>query len=208
MASIPLNQPGQCGGPIPVPTQGFGTFPGFSVSCSTIMCATPLKCLEADLNTAEYPSWNTSWLRVTITHSPPSEGVNLGAAELQRVVGLPGYLHAGIKMTSEVHKTPGDGPPTMAKLEVSVLERFVKAGRTGYRVAWKGVGIPFFLFHMERVQEFVETEIDGKVVTEYYCWETFGGLLSYAVRWFMGQQLEEGFMRWMKELKAVAEKEP
>ncbi|KAH6972216.1 hypothetical protein BKA56DRAFT_620784 [Ilyonectria sp. MPI-CAGE-AT-0026] len=206
MASIPLNQPARCGGPIPVLTQGFGTFPGFSISCSTIMSATPLKCLEAVLNTAEYPSWNTSWPRVTITHSPSPEGVNLEAAELQRVVGLPGYLYAGIKMTSEVHKIPGDGSPTMAKLEVSVMERFEKAGRTGYRVAWKGVGIPFFLFHMERVQEFVETEIEGKVVTEYYCWETFGGLLSYAVRWLMGQQLEKAFMRWMEELKSVAEK--
>ncbi|KAL6407308.1 hypothetical protein AUP68_10138 [Ilyonectria robusta] len=166
------------------------------------MSAIPLKCLETVLNTAEYPSWNTSWPRVTITHLPSPEGVNLEAAELQRVVGLPGYLYAGIKMTSEVHKTPGDGSPTMAKLEVSVMEKFEKAGRTGYRVAWKGVGIPFFLFHMERVQEFVETEIEGKVVTEYYCWETFGGLLSYAVRWLMGKQLEAGFMRILGQLPA------
>ncbi|SCO92617.1 uncharacterized protein FRV6_16745 [Fusarium oxysporum] len=169
------------------------------------MNAPPLKCLEIILNTAEYPFWNTSFRRVTTSDTQAQEIVD--APELQRFTGLPGYLYAGVKMSAEVYMTPGARSPVLAALEVTVLEKVVRHRRTGYRIAWKAVGRSQFLLHMERVQEFIETEaIDGQVRTEYFCWETFGGVLSYPMRYLMGQQLEGQFSRWMKELKAVAEK--
>ncbi|TGJ78718.1 hypothetical protein E0Z10_g10040, partial [Xylaria hypoxylon] len=88
-------------------------------------------------------------------------------------------------------------------LEVTFLEAFEAEGRKGYRVIWKATGIPHFLLHSERVQEFVESVAeDGSLQTRYACWETFGGWLGYVLP---RAQLEGGFARWMDGLKKAAE---
>lgn len=78
--------------------------------------------------------------------------------------------------------------------------------RRGLRVAWAASGFPGFLLRSERVQEFVEVEgVDGGARCEYFCWETFYGLLAPVVRLSVGGKLEVAFRAWMDGLKKFVE---
>lgn len=94
-------------------------------------------------------------------------------------------------------------PTNVTRLQVTLLEEFENDGKAGLRVAWKLRGSPWFLLRAERVQEFIEA--DGGSSTEYYCWETFGGILGYAMPYLVGSKLQDGFGRWMESLKAWVE---
>ncbi|KAI1841321.1 hypothetical protein JX265_007919 [Neoarthrinium moseri] len=200
MEIIAPDQQAKCVSPINVPTHGATGV--FSVACSTAISASPIACLENVLNLAGYPSWNTFIPRASITEAPSTVQLD---PDLQRFAEAPQHAYPGVKMRFEAVMTPGKAP-TSTDLEVTVLEPIVKEGCKGYRVAWKMLGMPHFLLHTERVQEFVqETNSDGSVETQYYCWETFGGLLAYLMKYTLGGQLEDGFNRWMNGLKKVAE---
>lgn len=114
---------------------------------------------------------------------------------------LKNYLYTGVKFQFEVLMQEGQ-PTRKTALEVSILEKFNQDGKTGYRVAWKMRGMPYFLLRAERMQVFIQSTEEN--VTEYFCWETFGGVLSYFMTPQLKSQLEDGFGRWMNGLKAKA----
>lgn len=62
--------------------------------------------------------------------------------------------------------------------------------------------MPHFLLRAERMQVFIQSTEEN--VTEYFCWETFGGVLSYFMTPQLKSQLEDSFSRWMNGLKAKA----
>lgn len=116
-----------------------------------------------------------------------------------------------------------DGNPGQAiALQVSVLEpideeskdsvfaspSLTDVRRRGWRIAWKqrpSLLMPAWMLRSERVQEFVECG-DGSE-TEYYCWETFYGLLAPVVRLAAAKQVEKGFDAWKEGLKQRVEKQ-
>lgn len=202
-APVPLNQAPTSGPSIAAPHHGHGVM---SVSCSTTMAAPPLRCLEAVLDTADYPKWNTFCPRAIIDDAPPpaAEPDDAGSVEpeLGEIAKRPHFLHHGVKFQFEVLMEQGK-PTNRTALQVSVLEKFQRDGRTGYRVAWTMRGMPYYVLHAERVQEFVQTP-DGRG-TEYYCFETFGGVMAYLMRRMVGSKLEDGFGRWMNSLKEWVE---
>ncbi|KAI8633622.1 hypothetical protein F5Y19DRAFT_470863 [Xylariaceae sp. FL1651] len=218
MATAPSDLPkdeAKCVAPIPVPTHGPGGV--FSVACSTTIAAPPLACLEKVLDLSGYPEWNTFIPKASVASAAPTPtGEDSLAPELQTLAARPGYAAPGAKLRFDAVMSPG-ASPRKVDIEVTFLEAFeVSSGgdagkkRRGYRVAWKATGMPHFLLHSERVQEFVEgattsSSADGSVettTTEYACWETFGGVLGYVLP---RAQLEDGFMRWMSGLKKATD---
>ncbi|KAM0268524.1 hypothetical protein ACHAQH_009976, partial [Verticillium albo-atrum] len=174
--------------------------------CSTTIAAPPLAVLSKILDTTSWPSWNTYCKSAAITHTPPAKDVNLNAPELQSLVGKEGHLYTGVKATFSAYMTADVTSPSKPKEVVTVLERFERDGRTGYRVAWQFESMPRLMLHAERVQEVVEvTGDDGAVRTEYYSWETFGGVLAPVLKWTQAGALYNGFARWMDGLKGVTE---
>lgn len=207
---IPPNQPVQSGPPIPTPTHGPGGV--FSITCSTTIAAPPLTCLALNLDTSTYPSWNTFVKRILIDSAPPVEDVlPTLAPELRDLVTGPGdkALYPGVQMRFQVYFSADDegNPSTESGEQVSVLEKFERDGRTGYRVCWTYRGaLPAVMQRAERVQEFVEvTREDGSVATEYATWETFGGFVFRLMPGFVVRQVEAGIGRWMDGLKGAAE---
>lgn len=114
-------------------------------------------------------------------------------------------MYTGVKAVFAAYPDP-DGEPTMSDDEVTVLERFERDGRTGYRIAWKYCTLPWTVLHAERTQEFIESKLeDGRVVTEYGSWITFGGLFAPVLRMMHSQGVCDGFSRWMSGLKGAVE---
>ncbi|ROT39715.1 hypothetical protein SODALDRAFT_331830 [Sodiomyces alkalinus F11] len=204
LATIPLGQPPKCGRPFPVPSYGNGGV--FSVSCSTIIEASPQTCLETVLDTAKYPQWNSFCPEAYIDSAPDPSTIHLDP-DLRRLAVRPGHIYPGVKMRFEA-RLKANADPYTTSLEATVLERFEEDGRTGYRVAWRVSDSRVWLLRGERVQEFLEVPAkDGgqATTTEYRSWETFGGVLAYYIYNFMQSQLKSGFRRWMDGLKKASE---
>ncbi|KAK0387181.1 hypothetical protein NLU13_5494 [Sarocladium strictum] len=199
---VPLHQDPQCGPSIATPDYGHGVF---TVSCSTVISAPPQKCLDIVLDGSAYPDWNTFCTAVTIDHvpSPPDASWADAPPELQHLLTQDSALFPGVDFKFDCVMKEG-AAPTKTALHVSRLEVLHRGGHAGYRVAWTMRGSPHFVLRTERVQEFIPTE-DGSE-TEYYCYETFGGILAYVVRLAVGSQVADGFGRWMTGLKEKAER--
>lgn len=60
-----------------------------------------------------------------------------------------------------------------------------------------------YLLQAEHVNELTDLG-DGR--TDYTHWESFGGVVSYAVKWFAGDDLARHFRSWPGDLKAYVEK--
>ncbi|KAI1274070.1 hypothetical protein F5Y07DRAFT_390797 [Xylaria sp. FL0933] len=203
-----LPREAKCIPPVPVPTHGPGGV--FTVACTTDIAGPAIKVLERVLDLPHYGSWNTFVPRASVI-STTSGGNEIAkdealAPEVRELVARPGFAARGAKIRFDVVMSPGGSSSRAVELEVTVLETFTEdgeGGRKGYRVAWKATGMPHFLLHSERVQEFVESVAeDGSVVTRYTTWETFGGVLGYVLP---RTQIEGGFDRWAAGLKKVVE---
>ncbi|KAI1824606.1 hypothetical protein F4861DRAFT_505648 [Xylaria intraflava] len=193
---LPANK-AKCTAPAPVPTHGPGGV--FTVARAAAIAAPALTCIEKVLDLPNYAAWNKFIPTATITAPGRAEALT---PALRTLASRPGHAAPGAKGRFEAVMAPGSAPRNV-DLEVTLLEAFEDAGRTGYRVAWKSVGFPHFLLRSERVQEFVEdVSADGAVVTRYATWETFGGVLAYLVP---RAALEDGFDRWTDGLKKIAE---
>ncbi|GAB1311708.1 Coenzyme Q-binding protein COQ10 START domain-containing protein (Fragment) [Madurella fahalii] len=190
------------GRPLPTPTYGPGG--SFSVTCSARIAATPKACLDVMLDAPGYPTWNRFCRKCTID-AQPSTSAELAQDEDK--------LRLGTQFTFDVHMDPsapsGNGKTgRAAALEVSVLEAINEddGRRRGWRVGWKGRSsllMPAWMLHNERIQEFVEA--DGGKATEYYCWETFYGVLAPVVKKAAGAQVVKGFEVWVEGLKGKVE---
>ncbi|KAI1748060.1 hypothetical protein F4782DRAFT_534777 [Xylaria castorea] len=211
MSTAPSDLPkdeAKCVAPIPVPTHGAGGV--FAVACSTMIAGPALSCLEKVMDLSSYGAWNTFVPSASLTTPGNNDSLPVAPEELRDLASRPGYVSPGAKVRFDAVMVPG-GASRAVDLEVTFLEAFdidddeVDGGKKkkGYRVVWKALGVPHFLLHSERVQEFVEDVApDGTVVTRYMCWETFGGVLGYVLP---RAQIESGFQRWMDGLKKVVE---
>ncbi|KAL2208539.1 hypothetical protein CC79DRAFT_1331706 [Sarocladium strictum] len=199
---VPLNQEPTVGSSIATPDNGHGVF---TVSCSTLINASPQKCLEIVLDGPKYPDWNNFCTKVTIDHVPTATESKWDAPpELKHLLTQEGALFPDVDFHFDCVMKVGDAPRKVS-LRVTRLEAITQDGRKGYRVAWTMPGGRSLMMRAERVQEFVATE-DG-LRTEYCCYETFGGVLSYPARYFVSGQVADGFGRWMDGLKKKAEEQ-
>ncbi|KAI0811592.1 hypothetical protein GGR55DRAFT_108328 [Xylaria sp. FL0064] len=217
-----LPREAKCIPPVPVPTHGPGGV--FTVAHTTDIAGPAIKVLEKVLDLPHYGSWNTFVPRASVISILPSGGNKNEnakdealAPEVKELVSRPGFAARGAKIRFDAVLSPGSSSSRAVELEVTFLEAFTvpvptstttgeggrEGRRKGYRVAWKATGMPHFLLHSERVQEFVETVAeDGSVVTRYTTWETFGGVLGYVLPRTL---IEGGFARWTAGLKKVVE---
>lgn len=202
---IPLHQRPKLGPSIAVEKFGHGVF---SASYSSTIKATPVACLEATLDTQNFPNWNTYIVKLTIDTDVdpivPADAPPL-PEELEKLKSRPGYLTLGTPATYHSVQDPAKPEKyNSGQLYVTQLGKTTRNGRPGYRIAWSGRGTPYFFLHFERVQEFIVSE-DGNQ-TEYYCWETFGGLAAYLIYYTsIGTQLVAGLGRYMDGLKSWVE---
>ncbi|KAI1332791.1 hypothetical protein F5Y16DRAFT_125625 [Xylariaceae sp. FL0255] len=191
--------------PIPVPTHGPGGV--FAVACSTTIQAPARTCLEKVLDMESYSLWNTFVTKASVA-SPGS--LNSEDEDVASLIN-PQNVAPGAKLKFDAVMSVGSSPYKVDP-EVTFLETFTPSSSSstttdggrkgkGYRVCWKSTGMPHFLLHTERVQEFVEV---AGAETEYSCWETFGGWLAHLVP---KGQVADGFERWMTSLKKVVEEE-
>lgn len=202
--------------PSTIPTPSYGPGGSFTVACSTTISASPAICLAALLKPSTWPQWNTFCPRATITDPPSSPpALPKSLADLEAPVAAKEFLVPGTQVTFDVHMNLDDKLTNRQPINVTRLEHLVdfdlgagSAGgrRKGLRVAWGAGGFPGFLLRSERVQEFVEVEReDGSAVCEYFCWETFYGLLAPVVRLSVGGKLVVAFGAWMDGFKKFVE---
>lgn len=187
---------------LPTPTHGPGG--SFTLACSTSISTTPAACVTAVLKPATWPQWNTFVPRATITEYPSSPPSIPAGLDLQPDVETEDVLVPETLVNFDVHMNLDAKVTNQQSILVTRLEE-LDGERKGFRVAWKAEGFPSFLLRSERVQEFVEIEGQGAVACEYFCWETFYGLLAPVVRLSVGTKLVSAFGAWMGGLKRFAE---
>lgn len=192
-------------GTLPTPSHGPGG--SFTLACSTTISAAPTACLAAMLKPATWSQWNTFCPRATISDFPsPPPAIPTGLDLTSSMDGKEALV-PGTKVTFDVHMGLDANLTNRQSILVTRLEELADSAgdvqRRGFRVAWKAEGFPGFLLRSERVQEFVEA--DGGAACEYFCWETFYGLLAPVVRLSVGGKLIAAFGAWMDGLKRFVE---
>lgn len=191
----------------PLPTPAHGPGGSFTIACSTTISATPAACITAVLKPSTWTQWNTFIPRATITEYPSSSPSIPAGLDLRSDVETEEVLVPGTLVAFDVHMNLDEKVTNNPSILVSRLEE-LDGEKKGFRVAWTAEGFPSFLLRSERVQEFVEVEGDeGGVACEYFCWETFYGLLAPVVRLSVGGKLVPAFGAWMSGLKKFAEGE-
>ncbi|EPQ55909.1 hypothetical protein GLOTRDRAFT_138644 [Gloeophyllum trabeum ATCC 11539] len=93
-------------------------------------------------------------------------------------------------------------PPSLTAQPKPAFELITHVDHTAHRIAWRNVDMPAWLLWGDRWQT---VEDDGSGGARYECYEVFGGLFAYVVRWFMKGHLEEAFEALGKTLKERAE---
>jgi hypothetical protein len=187
--------------PLPQPTYGAGG--SFTVVFGMTIDASPVRCLEVVLVPSTYPSWN-KWIPRCVVHAAPTPDVSAKSlpASLQHLAYHPETLTPGTRFHFEVHMNPDSPSFNRTDLVVRTIEQFQQDGRKGIRVSWTTAGDPWYL-KAERTQEFLETA-DG-ASCEYRNYETFYGPVAFAVKLFVGGQLQNGLALWMSGLKEAVE---
>jgi hypothetical protein len=206
---ISPNQEAIIGPALTTPHHGLNALSAFTISYSTIVEASAFTCVEQVIDTNTWSTWNMLTPRATITRAPSITNDTTNSDELRAIISRPGYLYKGVDFTVDVHMTPNSTTRTNTATEyVDRVERFeTEDGRLGYRVTWRFVGMPFWLCHNERVHEFIEVEDpkSGKKVTQYIGWETFGGLISFVIKYTVYGHFVDTFQRWRNDFKAAVE---
>jgi hypothetical protein len=182
----------------PVPTPTYPTGGLWTILASTTIEALPDAVLEATLDTSTWPKWNTFVQRADIISQPSLDSKD--SPKLR--VGSKATFHSKIKQTGPTNSSFSDH-------EVVSIGKIATGGESGWRVAWKTIGIPGgdWALRSERVQELIEIKLeDGRVGTEYKTWGTFGGPMAYALSWAgTKDDAEARFGDWANDLKAYVE---
>ncbi|KXJ96252.1 hypothetical protein Micbo1qcDRAFT_231319 [Microdochium bolleyi] len=203
---VPFGQETAWVTPLPSPTVGGGGVS--SITFSTHIAASPARCLEVALDPARYPEWNKFCRSAVIEKPAPAsaiEGLDASLAFLTKGDGVAkeGLLLLGTEFCFKVYLDEDSENGRDTHLVVTVLEEIVHEGRKGFRVAWATRG-GNWVQHAERTQDFIESA-DGKG-TDYYNKETFYGVVSYAIKPFVGAKLVRALDLWRDGLKCEAEK--
>ncbi|KAG9242581.1 hypothetical protein BJ878DRAFT_481898 [Calycina marina] len=185
-----------------LPTPSYGDNGLFAILAKTRVAATPLEILNVIRNTREWEKWNSFCTRCTIG----AEKETIAGADASMLRDEPGWLEVGTKLTTEVFMS-GDGlvhGRKKSREQAIVVTRIEKlAGdRKGFLIAWKITGWSHWQLHSERVMEFVELE---DRLTEYVCWESFGGALARIVKATVGGTLVDRFGDYARDVKLFSE---
>ena len=172
--------------------------PTFSVSGHSIIDAPIEAVYDALLDLASYREWNTLVTNATVTKPA------VGQTSITRMqTGT--HFDLRVKMNdkaslstskelcvlAEPVKTPSEADPTPTTTARWVMDA---AGT---------FPLLSYLLQAEHVNELKDLG-DGR--TEYTHWESFGGVISHAVKWFAGEDLARHFESWPGDLKAYVEK--
>ncbi|KAG6367532.1 hypothetical protein INS49_001723 [Diaporthe citri] len=191
-----------------IATPTFGPGGSFSLVVSIHIDAPPDTAFTVLTDHTKWPEWNRFVPKLTVTSSPPPAGADPDAGALETLIRRDDgstYLKKDTKMNFDVHLDPDNTDPASGRkqaIQVTLLEPYDRAGRKGWRIAWKPTGYPGVALRGERVQEFVD---DGKGGTEYTCWETMYGFLGPVVKLTTGAKLEKCFQYWAEDLKKRSE---
>jgi hypothetical protein len=218
---------------LPTPINGYPGIGGFTVTCATRINASPETCLQVVLDTAKYSEWNPFVPYATITHQPSEETTPPTSTTLQKGTKFTFHVDMDVGTKTATPPLPKESLTKTEGLVVTFLgpvdetvekdkevnavaegifaDKAITGKRTSrLRVCWgfdpENRAYPHWLLRSERIQEFhlVETE-DGRAVTDYVCWETFGGMLTPVMRLVVGAKVQNGVSAWMEGLKKAAE---
>lgn len=121
----------------------------------------------------------------------------LGAAQQTPRAGAHLLIHP-------VHIPPSFDPPAIFPAS-SVFVIITAMDPDNYRCAWETADYPPWLLHSVRWQMLTEVVEDGRKKTRYESIEVFNGVLAYAIKYFVGSGLQQGFTAMAEGLKKRSE---
>ena len=172
--------------------------PTFSVSGHSIIDAPIEAVYDALLDLASYREWNTLVTNATVTK--PAVG-QTSTTRMQTGT----HFDLRVKMN--------DKASLSTSKELCVLAEPVKTSSeadptptTTARWVMDAAGTFPLLSYLLQAEHVNELRDLGDGRTEYTHWESFGGVISHAVKWFAGEDLARHFESWPGDLKAYVEK--
>lgn len=172
--------------------------PTFSVLGHAIINAPPAAVYDALLDLPNYGKWNTFVTAAELKKS----------AEAQPETTT--HMHTGavfeftvkMKATSD-SLTKSTELCTLAEpVKTSTPEDPFPVTRANWIYDVSGIPLLKHLIWSEHVNEIIDLG-DGR--TEYVHWESFGGTLATAIKWFASGDLARAFRAWPEELKGYVE---
>jgi len=172
--------------------------PTFSVSGHTIIDAPIEAVYDALLDLASYREWNTLVTNATVTK--PAVG-QTSTTRMQTGT----HFDLRVKMNDKAALTTSKELCVLAEPVKTSSEADPTPTTTARWVMDAAGTFPLlsYLLQAEHVNELKDLG-DGR--TEYTHWESFGGFVSYAVKWFAGEDLARHFASWPGDLKTYVEK--
>ncbi|KAH8112063.1 hypothetical protein DFH11DRAFT_1546044 [Phellopilus nigrolimitatus] len=111
-------------------------------------------------------------------------------------------LVEGKHLLMKCHVPPSTNDAAPPRRPQCPFERVTVVDAAQHRLAWVNIDYPAWALRAERWQTL--TVLDGGR-TRYETWEVFGGILAYAVKWFVGKPLRESFDAFADGLKTRSE---
>jgi hypothetical protein len=169
--------------------------PTFSVPGHAIIDAPIEAVYDALLDLASYREWNTLVTNATVTK--PAVG-QTSTTRMQKGT----HFDLRVKMNE---KASLQSSKELCNLAEPVKKSSEADPIPTTTVSWvmNSAGLMSYLLQAEHINELTDLG-DGR--TEYTHWESFGGVVSYAVKWFAGDDLARHFRSWPGDLKAYVEK--
>jgi len=169
--------------------------PTFSVPGHAIIDAPIEAVYDALLDLASYREWNTLVTNATVTK--PAVG-QTSTTRMQKGT----HFDLRVKMNE---KASLQSSKELCNLAEPVKKSSEADPTPTTTVSWvmDSAGLMSYLLQAEHINELTDLG-DGR--TEYTHWESFGGVVSYAVKWLAGDDLARHFRSWPGDLKAYVEK--
>ncbi|KAJ6588729.1 hypothetical protein B0H19DRAFT_217107 [Mycena capillaripes] len=169
----------------------------FTATASLPISAPPEKVFALLTDRSTWPVWNAFIPRADLV-SPGPNSAALDDGKIQ--VGKKLHFHVKARVFGALRTVPGGSGE-----EVNVLSTPDDAGgeRGIWRVGWKAVDMPEWLFRAQRMNEVLAEDGGG---CTYRTVETFDGPLAYLVKVLTGWLVREGLVMWAEGLKKEAEK--
>jgi hypothetical protein len=172
--------------------------PTFSVPGHAIIDAPIEAVYDALLDLTSYREWNTLVTNATVTKPAVDQ---TSTARMQKGT----HFDLRVKMNEKASLTSSKELCNLAEPIKKSSEADPTPTTTVSWVMDSAGTFPLlsYLLQAEHVNELTDLG-DGR--TEYTHWESFGGVVSYAVKWFAGDDLARHFRSWPGDLKAYVEK--
>ncbi|KAN0079927.1 hypothetical protein V8E55_009493 [Tylopilus felleus] len=166
----------------------------FTASASSTIDAPRDIAWQVLMDWASYHEWNPFVRNQCLTDGSKQP---LGAAQQTPRAGAHLLIHP-------VHIPPSFDPPAIFPAS-SVFVIITAMDPDNYRCAWETADYPPWLLHSVRWQMLTEVVEDGRKKTRYESIEVFNGVLAYAIKYFVGSGLQQGFTAMAEGLKKRSE---